>query len=270
MPTNTAKRLGYGGSAEIDGIQTLITGGSFDQANSVSYLEPWDIPPVQTKRSKVKHADGTAAYTGSVSIDVTENAMPLFSIGRLLDRNFNTPVGFIMGIHDGENEYRMEKCKVSSISLSGSANGLIAATVSVVGITGKGSGVVENEYLLNYVDTPDAEKNRPAAYWWSGNTDVKDWTLTFNQDVQPVYSNEDTVEPRYIRVGLVSYSLQVTTYSELDHDSVEIITTAFVLTGDTTTKGYTYNGPSDLGMYSHSFETAADATDGSDGVIITS
>ena len=265
--TSYAKRLGYGGSAVIDGIQTLITGGSFDEAYSISYLEPWDIPPTQTKRGRVKHADGTAAYSGSISIDVTKNAMPLFGIGRLLDRNFNTPTGFIVGIHDGENEYIMSACKVSSISLSGSANGLISASLSVVGISGKGVGSVTNNYLLNYAVTPD---DRPEAYWWSGNTDVRDWTFTFNQETQPVYSNEDTTEPRYIRVGLINYSLQVTTYDELDHDSIEIITTAFVLTGDTAAKGYTYNGPSDLGMYTHSFETAADATAGSGGVIIIS
>jgi len=267
MATIVTKRLGYGGSSVIDGIQVLITGGSFDQTMSVSYLDPWEIPPTQVKRSRVKHADGVSSYSGSVSLDVTKNAMLLFGLGRLLDRNFNNAAGFDVGIHDGENQYRMTACKVSSISLSGSANGLIAASVAFMGTTGKGAEVVGNDYVLNYTIDPD---DRPAAYWWSGNTDVRDWTFTFNQDTAPVYSNENTMEPRYIRVGLVSYSLAVTTYEELDHEAINIITTAFTLVGDTTSKGYTYGGPTDLGMYSHSFETAATAAAGSSGVIITS
>lgn len=262
MSTNTAKRLGYGGSGELDGVQVLITSGSFDEAMTVSYLEPWDIPPSEVSRSRVKHADGTVAYSGSIGIDVSKNAIALFTTSRLLKRHFK----FTVGIHDGENQFQMVDCKANTISIAGAPGGLINATVGVVAITRREVGAVKNEYLLDYTMTPD---DQPAAYWWSGNVDVRDWTFTYNQDVQPVYSNEDRMTPRYLRTGLISYSLQVTTYDELDYNNIQIITNAFTLTGSTTAKGYTFNGPTDLGMYSHSFETAADAVTGSNGVIIS-
>jgi len=185
----------------------------------------------------------------------------LFRVNRLLERRFQ----FNVGINDGTNEYAMEDCYISSISLSGAPGGLIAATLSFMAVEGKQSDAVTNDYILNYDTTP---ADAPAAYWWSGADDVRDWTFTYTQDVAPVYSNEDTTEPRYLRAGLLSYSLQVTTYSEIDHDAINIITEAFTLTGDTTGRNYTYNGPTDLGMYAHSFETAASAAAGSDDTII--
>ncbi len=265
---NSAKILGYGGSAVIDGLQVLITGGTFDDARTISYLDMLDIPPsasgAGTSRSRVKHADGTRAYSGSVNFDASEKTVDLFSIApaRLLTRRYQ----FNVGINDGESSYAMTNCYITSISLSGSPAGLISASIGFVATTGKSGGAVSNNYILNYSTDPT---DQPAAYWWSGNTDVRDWTFSFNQDAVPVYSNEDVVAPRYIRVGLIGYSLQMTTYSELDHDDVSIITKAFTLTGDTNSKTYSFNGPTDLGMYSHSFETAASAATGSDGTIIT-
>lgn len=240
----------------------LITGGNFDDARSISYLDYLDILPVSLSRSKVKHADGTRAYSGSVNFDVSEKTIDLFALTRLFERRYS----FIVGINDGEDSYTMSDCYISGISLSGAPAGLISASVSFVSSDGKTAAAVANNYILNYNTDPT---NKPAAYWWSGNTDVRDWSLNFSQDAVPVYSNEDEVDPRYIKVGLISYSLQVVTYSELDHDDIEIITKSFTLTGDTNSKGYTFNGPTDLGMYSHSFETAADATVGSDDIIIT-
>jgi len=260
--TDTTKRLGYGGSAVIDGLQVLITGGSFDDARSVSYLDMLDIKPDVYTRSRVKHADGTVAYSGTISFDVTPLTIDLFALNRLFRRRYS----FGVGINDGENSYVMNTCYVTSISLSGAPAGLISASVGFVATSGKTSGGVSNTYMLNYDTVPN---NQPAAYWWSGNTDVRDWSLTMTQDAAPVYGNQNITTPRYIRVGLMSYALQVTTYSDLEHDDVSIITRSFTLTGDTSSKSYSFNGPTDLGMYSHSFETAAAATAGSTGTIIT-
>ena len=260
--TDVVQRLGYGGSAVIDGLQVLITGGTFDDARTISYLDMLDIPPSTASRSKVKHADGTRAYSGSISFDVSEKTVDLFALTRLLTRRYQ----FNVGINDGESSYTMSSCYITNISLSGAPAGLITASIGFVATAGKSGGSVSNNYILDYSTDPT---NQPAAYWWSGNTDVRDWTFNFSQDAVPVYGNEDVVTPRYIRVGLISYSLQVMTYSELNHNDISIITKAFTLTGDTNSKAYSFNGPTDLGMYSHSFETAADATVGSDGTIIT-
>lgn len=252
--TDTAKRLGYGGSAAIAGAQVLITSGSFDSSTSVSYLSMIDIKPDMTPRSSVKHADGTISFTGSLAFDVTEDAMGIFGAGSLLKRNYS----FGVGIHDGENQYIMTGCKVTNIVLSGDAGGLVNASVSFMSENRKEIGAVSNAFIRDQT---------MIGYWWSGNTDVKSWTLNMTQDVQPVYANLNLglpSRPLYLRVGLISYSLGVTTYSEINHSNIGIQTRGFTLNGDTTEKGYSYGGQTGLGEYSHMFTTSADATVGSD------
>ena len=72
-----------------------------------------------------------------------------------------------------------------------------------------------------------------------------------------------------MKVGLVSYNLDVTTYTAPNVSIINIATRTFTLTGDTTGYGYVYGGQTDLGTYTHSFETAAVASAGSSGIIIT-
>lgn len=262
---DSSKRLGYGGSAVIAGTQVVVTSGSFDRANATATLDMIDLPSILAgagqKRSRVFHAPGTSAFTGSLAFDVNKKVMDnVIRVDRLLDRNWE----FDVGIHDGENQYKMMECLAQSVSLSGAPGGLISCSVSFMAVDEKVVGVVANNYILNYDTDPD---NQPAAYWWSGNTDVRDWTFSYTQDVAPMYGNTTVQEPRYLRAGLVMYSLNVTTYSELTVSLIDIVTRSFTLTGVTTAKGYTFNGPTDLGMYSHTFETAASGS--SDAVVIT-
>lgn len=262
--TDISKILGYGGSATIYGTQVLITSGSFDQSDAPSTLDMLDLPSISegpVNRSRVKHGDGTTQYTGSVSFDVSTYAInQIVRRDVLMKRNFE----YNVAITDGENSWEMEDCLTQNLSLSGAPGGLISASLSFAGTTARIENSVTNAYILNYDSDP---QNQPGAYWWSGATDVRDWTFTFNQDVVPMYRNVDAMGPRYLRAGLVTYSLQVTTYSELDYNSISIMTRSFSLFGFTTSKGYTFNGTNDLGMYSHTFETAA--TNVSDGPIIT-
>ena len=262
--TDSSKRLGYGGAAFIAGTQVLITGGSFDQADAPATLDMLDLPSITSgllRRGRVLHAPGTSLFTGSLGFDVTKNAIADFiTVDKLLQRNWE----FDVEIQDGENKYKMTDCLAQSVSLSGSPAGLISVSISFMGIEEKVDGTTAEDYLLNYDVTPD---DQPIAYWWSGADDVRDWTFNYTQGVTPMYGNTTTMDPKYMIGGLVTYSLQVTTYSELIHDAVSIATTSFTLTGVTTEKGYTFNGPTDLGMYSHSFETASD-TGASDGIII--
>lgn len=272
MPTDTTRRLGYGGSAVIDGVQVLITGGSMDKANQPSYLEMMDIPPSSNSRSRVLHADGTSDYSGSINFDVTVSALGFLTTAKLLARRY----AFSVGIDDGSNPtpFVMSGCYLTSLQLSGAPGGLITASLSFLAKSGKTPGIVTNSYLMNYSATPN---DQPLGYWWSGATnagsdsDVRDWSLTMNQAVEAMYLNEDSMEPRYLKVGLIDYSMSATMYAEHLNplDRVIIATSAFILTGVVTEKGYSFGGPADLGTYSHSFVTAADAAVGAGGVIIT-
>jgi len=255
--SDITKRLGYGGSADIAGVQVLITSGSLDTSLNVSYLEPLDLPPSTTRRSRIKHADGTAAYNGSLSFDVTEPFLDVLTVFTLLQRFYE----FDIGINDGDDSYAMSACKLTSLSLSGSPGGLITASISFSSIYSRSSSPILNDYILD-------SANIPLGYWWSGNTAVRDWSFSMNQPVTPMYRNENLTTPSYLKVGLVIYSLAATTYTDISSSLINIATKSFTLTGDTTSNAYSYGGQTDLGTFSHTFETAAVASAGSDGIII--
>lgn len=267
MPPDFTRRLGYGGSAVVDGVQVLITGGSMERADTPSFLEMLDIDPtvggdVMSPRSKVFHADGVSVFTGSLSFDVTAAIMAKIAKDKLLGRGYK----FNIGINDGENDYVMSDCYATSLSLSGAPGGLIAASLSVMAKSSFAAGAVTNDYILeDYTSTTD---NQPLGYWWSGGTDIKEWTLNMSQTVEPVYLNQNQMTPQYLRVGLIEYSLDTVLYDELTPSVVHIRTKTFTLKGKTTAKGYSFNGVTDLGTYSHSFTTAADMTTGSDDDVL--
>lgn len=256
------KKLGYGGAGLLAGYQVLITSGSLDFSSNPAFLDMVATPPMSTTAGRVKHATGTTSCTGTLSFDVTDAIMPLFSpYGGLLDR-FNT---FTAGINDGENNSAMADCKVTSLTISGSAGGLIAASVSFIGLQIiSGSGVPTN-FIRD--TTP------PMGYWYSGNTasGIKDWELSMTQDATPVYRNESSSSPGYIRVGNVSYSLSVTSYLPLtpmgSTAGISISTRSFLLVGQTMSSGFSFGGITDFGTYRYTFETSSQ-TNRSDGVVI--
>jgi hypothetical protein len=142
------------------------------------------------------------------------------------------------------------------LNLSGSVGGLVNASLSFLAKTGKSAGATTNAFIR---DTAV-----PMGYWYTGNDsgsdDLKEWTLSMTQDAELAYLNQNTPEPGYIRVGLVSYTLDVTSYNELgaDQDKIKIATTTFTLTGKTSGKGFSFGGVSDMGTYHYTFETGSD------------
>lgn len=268
MPTTWAKRLGYGGSAVIAGKQVLITGGSMEQANNPTFLEMMDIEPTTNSRSRVLHADGTSVYTGTLSFDVSKDFMSVLTAATLLGRRYQ----FTVGIHDGENQWVMADCYMTSLALAGAPSGFITASVSFMSKNVRVPGAVTNTYLLDdYYGTGGTNTNQPGGYWWSGNTDVKEWSFTINQNVEPMYRNQDVVTPRYLKVGLIDFSLDVTLYQEWNLTAIGIMTKTFTLIASAVSggKSFTFNGVSDLGTYGYNFTSAADITVGSGDSIIT-
>jgi hypothetical protein len=271
--TNVAKNLGYAGSGVVDGVQVLITGGGFDKAVTPSYLNPLDISPTAVSRSRVLHADGVEAYSGSLSFDVTQNFLNILTTSKLFKRRYSFAVGF----DDGEASKGLTNCYVTSLSINGAAGGLMSASISVVSASALATMVVANNYI-GFQGSQGVNDNMPMGYWYSGNTNVKEWSLSMNQDASPVYGNKNVKTPQYIKIGLVSYTLTVTTYEQLypytpapsgGTDAIYISTSSFTLKGAITSENSSYNGTGDLGGYVHTFESAADASTGSGDSIIT-
>jgi hypothetical protein len=265
--TNVLKRLGYGGSGLIGAKQVLVTGGSLDVAYTIAYLQPLDIAPTNDPRSRVTHADGTEAYSGNLSFDVTDNFLAELTTSKLFMRRYKFNVGY----NDGQDSWGMKDCYLTSLSISGAAGGLLAGTISVVSVNAPESPVTSFTMPDAYIGFQGGSvSDLPLGYWYSGNTNVKDWNLTMNQEVTPVYLNKDATTPRYLKAGIVTYILQVTTYEQIyNYATINISTTSFTLVGGQTAKGSSYGGQSELGGYTNTFETAADATTGSGAVVIS-
>jgi hypothetical protein len=259
----------------VDGVQVLITSGSLDTTKTPSYLNPLSIPPTMDSRTKVLHADGIEAYSLSLGFDVTQNFLDILTTVKLFKRRYQFDVGF----NDGENNHGLLKCYLTSLSVSGAAGGLMSASLSVIS-TSTSTPIIPDDYIGFQGSSSTWEKDRPMGYWYSGNQNVKDWSLAMSQEVVPVYLNKDVTTPQYMRVGMIGFTLQVSTYEALyptgysptptaGTDKVKISTSAFTITGKVTAENKSFNGPSELGGYSHTFETSSDTGDSS-GIIITS
>lgn len=259
MAIDISKTLGYGGSATIAGAQVLITSGGYSSTAAPGFLQMLSTPPLATPAGRTQFSDGTRSYTGSLAFDLTEDSMSIFGSSALLGRWYP----FNVQIYDGSAGYEMDGCKVTSLSLSGAAGGLISASVSFMGLTGFFGGGSAGSCLRD---------TAPSGYWraGSGGLKVKSWALSMNQEVTPAYGNTAGTEPLYLRVGLVDYTLDVESYDAgpAEVKTVSIIGSSFALTGKTSDVGYQYNGLTDLGTHKHTFITGTD-TGASDGLVIT-
>ena len=268
--SSVKRTLGYGGSASIASTQVLITGGSFEQASAISYLNMISTPPSTTPAGRVQHADGVNSYAGSLAFDVHEEAMNIFSPTSGLLQRFHE---FDIGINSGTDssgiayDWKMSKCKLTSLTLAGAVGGLVTANLSYLALAGRAAGSTPNNFIRDSVT--------PLGYWYTGtgsSDDVKDWNLTMNQEAGLVYKNADSVEPAYIKVGNVEYVLTVTSFQDLfsagTSQSIIIATDTFTLTGRSTSRGFSFGGVTDVGTYSYTFETSSQ-TGASDAVVIT-
>jgi len=261
------KEMGFTGFGRVDDIQVLLTAGSLSEDHSIVYMQPLSLPKPSgaaggAQRGRTKYASGTHLVNGSLSFDLTWSALGLMKPDRLLRRGYQ----FKVIVSDGENTYECKKCYATSIGLSGSVGGIISATLSF--IHGK-EWTIGSSKGIKF-----SRENEMIGYWASGNTNVRDWSLTWNQAIEPMYLNglndEDDRWPRYLKVGMVDASLDVTTMDRIyRHDTITIGTTTFSIHGDTQSFGYSFNGSADVGTYSHSFASGPDLTDGSGAVILT-
>jgi hypothetical protein len=252
------KKFGWSGFATIAGTQVLVTSGSFTEEATPGTITMISIPNNNESRSKVLYADGTEITNGSIGFDVSVSSMSLISTSRLLMRGYK----FNVVLHDGEQGFTVEDCFVSSVSVSGSVGGLLSASVSFLSKEKFGAGG-GGSYMRD---------EQPYGYWYSGDASVpvRDWTLNFNQEVQPMYLNQDSKTAKYLRVGLIEASLETTTFERVtDKNDIVIASSSFVLKGVTNSSGYSFNGQSDIGTFSHSFVTAASLSIGSGDQIIS-
>jgi len=242
--------LGIGGFANIDlggskNFDLLMTGGGMSHDKNIPYMNMMQMLPDNKSRTRCAFSYGTWVSNGNLTFDVTEKNLDLFTKDNLLKRNTE----FDVYIGDGIKAWKMTKCKYSSLSLSGSVSSLMSCNISFM----SHNPIEESGTSPTYI-----RDDRLIAYWETGNIDISDWSLSISQDVQPRYGNTNSVWPLYLRAGLWEMGLDVTTYEQLRaHDTVNIKTKSFKITGISASSGYSFNGIDQFGTYQHRFESSA-------------
>lgn len=253
--TITTIRLGYGGYANLDGETVLITSGNMENNVSPAYTNGYAMPNDNSSRSKILHSDGTVTHTGQIGFDLTTSS--LNAVTRLLQRNKR----FTVGLYDGQYGMEMKDCVAESISLSGSPSGLLSGSVS---FTSEKPSQKKSSSSTNIRDNFIGEI---IPYWWSGNSYVRDWALSFSQSVSPRYANKNEYllidegilasSPLYLFVGEVECRLDFSTFCPLVTDTVYIRTDAIKIVGRTVSTGYALTGQNDLPTYKYSIVSHA-------------
>jgi len=242
-------RLGYGGHADIAGVQVLVTSASLTRAYSRPTTTMMDNHNnTGDEISEVVVYDGTQEVTGSVAFDVTDNALTLFTENRFFRRGYE--FGVVVG--DGEKSGSLDDCVLTGLSLSGSPGGLISAAVDFIS---------RRDYnLFSGSSGSFIRDQEPYGYWYSGNVDVSEWSFSLTQNVSPVYTNIDSMLPTYLRVNNWLGTLSTTTYDNpQSHSEISIVTKVFQLSGATTSSAYNFGGQTELGTYNHEFSGLIDA-----------
>lgn len=269
VQTITTIRLGHGGGAYLNGTYIPATSGSMDNSVSVQYQSGYYMPGNTTPRSRILHSDGTVTHSGSVSFDLTTDVL---DIVKEIVKVRRYPLS--VKLCDGEHSREMTDCYATSVTLSGSPSGVLNGSINFMGpspaVPGSNSST-ENER--------DSFTNTLIPYWWSGNSYVRDWTFTYNQNVIPKFCNKTrgfykstdegilAVSPTYLFVGEIDITLDFTTFCPMVTDTVNISNRSFKIIGRTTSSGYNMGGANDLGTYKYSISSHSTLTN--DSAIIT-
>ncbi len=249
--SETLKLAGYYGAGTIDGSSVLITSGSVTTTRNVSYLEMVALPKTGMA-GRVIHADGTESYEATIGFELYTGSTGILSASGLLSRGRS----HTFSMSDGYNGVKGTNCYVTSASFSASSGSIISGNVSFT---------CKDKFSFGNAANDWKGEETPMGYWISGgNGKIASWSLSMSQNAEPMYGNEDKVEPHYIKIGLVSYELTVDSYeriktdTETDSDaSINIGTGEVTLKGSITGTGYDFGGTGNLGTYKYVFGTGS-------------
>lgn len=212
---NTVIELGYRGVSTINGTNVLANSGSMENTVSTSYLSGYDMAGTDLK-SRIYHAAGTVVHTGSLSFDLTGNAVS--TIKNILRNPRATR--FTVNMFGNDSGWSMSDCVANSISLSGAPNGLVSGSLSFM------SDSPPVNYSASESDLRDTFSAGLVPYWHTGASLVRDWSLNFSMNVAPKFCNGDTAKsyglygikahsPKYLFLGECQYDLSFSAFKKL-------------------------------------------------------
>ena len=175
----------------------------------------------------------------------------LFSTSGLLGRG----KAHTFSLSDGYNGVSGSNAYVTSATIQASSGGIVSGNVSFVLKDDFNYGNVSNAYHGSEI---------PLGYWTTGGGKIADWSLSMSQDASPMYANKDEVKPHYIKIGLVTYELSVTSYEQVQKSpnseetgSIKIGTSDVTLEGNISETRYEFGGTSGLGTFRYRFSSGS-------------
>ena len=243
--------LGYGGGAKINGQSVFVTSGNLSRTTDIPSVQPYDMKTGSSttwQRGKIVMGKGYHHFTGSISFDMTVQAVSSLITSQFLSRNSEFPIY----ISDGHANFEMNKCKWSSFSLSASPNSLVTGSINDFK-----EDLQTSSSTAPYIFTDDL-----LAYWQTGdvNTDknfVESFTLTLSQTLTATHLNTPKLSmPAYIRCGALDVSLQITCWEDwFSHNSINIGPTKITLTNQLIeSMEFSTGGPTDTGSHSYTMK----------------
>ena len=222
-----------------------------------TYYAPQDTKLV----SPIIMGMGTCNITGSVSFDMTNS-----NLNTLLQQsNLTRNTYFWLGIHDGNKGYSVDHCVWTNFTISASAGGLVNCQISFNALNNRNADF--GTYAL-----PNGDKfaDTLIAYWQSGaNNHMESFSLSFTQQVTPVYLNNDFFMPTYLRCGSVGINATIESWFDWEDTSTIKIGDKKITFNNkcVNVKEFTHSGAGDVGK--HSYQITSVATTKPDDNIFT-
>jgi len=203
------QRTGYLKLASINGVNVLITDGTFTQQNTFQYTH-FGITPVIGFKQKTVHARGVTEVSFSLTGDLTQESASVFL--QLLD-SANRGTNFPVVIQQELPGIFLNSCLTEDITLTGAQNGIVTWSLS-----GKCLQLPTPAGKLTQIDF-----QHPIPAWASGAELVSTWSLSHKVALKATWRNNQRALPTYYRPGESEYSLSFTTLTELrEHDRISI------------------------------------------------
>jgi len=232
---STPRRKAYHDASSIaadSAPPAILTQFIISQVTSASITRTLQIPtqnsyylPFSSEKSSsspalspIRLGYGVYSYSGEISFEFTEGMLRFLS-----DSNADGSPGetfardaiFDVQFFDGRRTCTIYNCVWSALSIQAQPNSLVTGSISFQTNNGYNSDLlIYNGNVLPNYRFDDADLNIP--YWQTGASEFESFSISFERSVQPVYLNNDLKCPSYLRPGMVSSSMSVTT---IDHHS---------------------------------------------------
>ena len=233
MDENDIFMVGYGGWVRLKRYASgtpynyqnpfAIAGeGTLVQATSASISRTKNIPQVMsyylpfhdregTARSQMLLGDGTYSFNGEVTFELTLGTLIEFVNEEFFERD----TIFSMSFFDGQNVCSVTNCVWNNLQIQCHPGSLVTMSISYQS---------NNSYMDAIQVQPMAQDNGLiydendllVPYWTCGREHFREFGITFERPVTPVFLNGDLKVASYLRPGLVSVSLNATTIEYID------------------------------------------------------